>query len=90
MEGEWRDMINDRIEDCTAELRKKNEMFRAWCKRSQELRMLIEDFTMEENDRKLLEEFLATEFNIAAVIQPAFYRKGMEDAVCVIKTLGVL
>lgn len=90
MEGEWRDMINDRIEDSTSELRRKNEMFKTWSKRLQELKALIDEASIDESARKLLEEYFAVEFNIAATLQPALYRQGMEDAIWILQTLGVI
>ena len=90
MEGEWRDMINDRLEDSISELRRKSEMFKTWSKRSQELRTLIDEASIDESARKLLEEYFAVEFNIAATLQPALYRQGMEDAIWILQTLGVI
>ena len=90
VEGEWRDMINDRLEDSISELRRKSEMFKTWSKRSQELRTLIDEASIDESARKLLEEYFEVEFNIAATLQPAFYRQGMEDAIWILQTLGVL
>jgi len=90
VEGKWRGMINDRIADSTSELRGKSEMFKTWFKRSQELRVLIETASIDEVARKLLNEYFEVEFNIAAVLQPALYRQGMENAIWILQTLSAL
>lgn len=90
MEGEWSDFVNSRIEECSDVLRKEDEMYKERFKRSQELRKQIDDISMDEDARKLLDEYFAVEFDLAAVFQPALYMRGMEESVWILKKLKVI
>ncbi len=59
-------------------------------KRSQELRKQIGDISMDDDARKLLDEYFAVESEFAAEFYIVLYRRGMEEAIWIIKTLTLL